>query len=111
MFSFYQSNHRDFKNFYIGLVERYWTEYFPTLISYTSLINTMSELIAPMCAYFQTIKGKPTGIAFVDSTSLKGCHNIRIPSNKVFAKTEKRGKGTMAWFFGFKLHLLSNYQG
>lgn len=109
--SFHQSNHRDFKNFYIGLVQRYWTEYFPNLISYTRFISTMSELIVPMCAYFQTVKGKPTGIAFVDSTSLKVCHNIRIPRNKVFAKTGKRGKGTMGWFFGFKLHLLINHQG
>ncbi|MEL0659863.1 IS982 family transposase [Psychromonas arctica] len=111
MISFHQSNHRDFKNFYIGLVQRYWTEYFPTLISYTRFINTMSELIVPMCAYFETVKGKPTGISFVDSTSLKVCHNIRIPRNKVFAKTGKRGKGTMGWFFGFKLHLLINHQG
>ncbi|SFC86638.1 hypothetical protein SAMN02745724_02764, partial [Pseudoalteromonas denitrificans DSM 6059] len=29
MIAFHQSNHRDFKNFYIGLVRRYWGEYFP----------------------------------------------------------------------------------
>ena len=109
--AFHQSNHRDFKNFYIGLVQRYWSEYFSELLSYTRFINTMSELIVPMCAYFQTVKGKPTGIAFVDSTSLKVCHNIRIPRHRVFRDTAKRGKGTMGWFFGFKLHLLINHQG
>ena len=56
----------------------------------------MPSLIAPMCAYFQSIKGKPTGIAFVDSTSLKVCHNIRIPRHKVFDGVAKRGKGKMA---------------
>lgn len=109
--AFHQSNHRDFKNFYIGLVQRYWTEFFPELLSYTRFINTMSGLIVPMCAYFQTVKGKPTGIAFVDSTSLKVCHNIRIPRNRVFSGSAKRGKGTMGWFFGFKLHLLINHKG
>jgi len=109
--AFHQSNHRDFKNFYIGLVQRYWTEFFPDLLSYTRFINTMSDLIVPMCAYFQTVKGKPTGIAFVDSTSLKVCHNIRIPRNRVFSGSAKRGKGTMGWFFGFKLHLLINHKG
>jgi hypothetical protein len=111
MIAFHQSNHRDFKNFYIGLVRRYWSEYFPELLSYTRFINRISELIVPMCAYFQTVKGKPTGIAFVDSTSLKVCHNIRIPRHRVFADTAKRGKGTMGWFFGFKLHLLINHKG
>lgn len=71
----------------------------------------MSEVILPMCAYFQTVKGKPTGIAFVDSTSLKVCHNIRIPRHRVFVDTAKRGKGTMGCFFGFKLHLLINHKG
>ena len=71
----------------------------------------MSGLLIPMCAYFQTVKGKPTGIAFVDSTSLKVCHNIRIPRNKVFDGIAKRGKGTMGWFYGFKLHLLINHLG
>ncbi|MFT5294318.1 MAG: hypothetical protein ACI9YH_000324 [Colwellia sp.] len=71
----------------------------------------MTGLLIPMCTYFQTVKGKPTGIAFVDSTSLKVCHNIRIPGNKVFDGIAQRGKGTMGWFYGFKLHLLINHIG
>lgn len=54
--AFHQSNHRDFKNFYIGLVRKYWLEDFPNLLSYTRFLNRMSELIVPMCAYFQTVK-------------------------------------------------------
>ena len=56
MISFHQSNHRDFKSFYIGLVQRYWTEYFPNLISYTRFINTIFEVIVPMCTYFKQLK-------------------------------------------------------
>ncbi len=109
--AFHESNYRDFKNFYIGLVRKYWQEDFPNLLSYTRFSNKMSELIIPMCTYFQTVKGKSTGIAFVDSTSLKVCHNIRIPRNRVFDGIAKRGKGTMGWFYGFKLHLLINHIG
>ena len=109
--AFHQSNYRDFKNFYLGHVSMYWKEYFPKLLSYTRFLEIMPSLIVPMCAYFETVKGKPTGIAFVDSTSLKVCHNIRIPRHKVFADSAKRGKGTMGWFYGFKLHLLVNHVG
>jgi len=109
--AFHQSNHRDFKNFYIGLVRKYWLNDFPNLLSYTRFLNKMSDLIIPMCTYFQTVKGEATGIAFVDSTSLKVCHNIRIPRNRVFDGIAKRGKGTMGWFYGFKLHLLINHIG
>ncbi|MFT6732379.1 MAG: hypothetical protein ACJAS9_000559 [Polaribacter sp.] len=77
------------------------------MLSYTRFLHKMSALIIPMCAYFQTVKGKPTG----NSTSLKVCHNIRIPRNRVFDGVAKRGKGTMGWFYGFKLHLLINHIG
>ena len=42
----------------------------------------MSALIVPICAYFQTIKVKPTGIAFIDSTSLKVSRNIAFQYTK-----------------------------
>ncbi|AGH42388.1 transposase [Paraglaciecola psychrophila 170] len=29
-----------------------------------------------MCAYFTSLKGKPSGHEFIDSTSIKVCHNI-----------------------------------
>ncbi len=96
--AFHQYNHRNFNNFYIGLVQKYWRGEFPNLLSNTRFLHKMSGLFVPMCAYFQTIKGKPTGISFVDSTSLKVCHNIRIPRNRVFDGVAKRGKGTMAGF-------------
>jgi hypothetical protein len=55
--AFHQSNHRSFKSFYIGLVQRYWLEDFLTLLSYTRFLHKMSALFVPMCVYFQTVKG------------------------------------------------------
>ncbi len=39
------------------------------------------------------------------------CHNMRIPRNHVFAGEAKRGKGSMGWFYGFKLHLIIMMKG
>jgi hypothetical protein len=48
-----------------------------------------------MRAYFTSLKRKPTGLEFIDSTSIKVCHNIRIPRHKTFDGIAQRGKGTM----------------
>ncbi len=46
------------------------------------------------------------GIAFIDSTPLRGCHNLRIPCDKTFKGEAERGKSSTGCFYGFKLHLL-----
>ena len=109
--TFHTSHHRDFKNFYTGYVARFLTNEFPTLLSYTRFLELMPSAVVPLCSYFATIKGKPTGLEFVDSTCVKVCYNLRIPRHKTMAGIAQRGKGTMGWFYGFKLHLIVNYKG
>lgn len=52
-----------------------------------------------------------TGIAFLDSTKLGVCHNRRIGAHRVFDGLARRGKTSVDWFFGFKLHLVVNDRG
>lgn len=107
---FHQSNYRTFKHFY-GYIEMYFKIYFPKLISYSRFVHVMKKLLIPLFAYLLNRKGKITGIAFVDSTSIDVCHNKRIKRNKVFKDLAKRGKTTSGWFYGFKLHLIINEKG
>ena len=109
--AFHQSGFRDFKSFYNNLVCRYWRNAFPELVSYTRMLKLMQTVLVPLCSYLTHRKAKPTGIAFIDSTTLKVCHNLRIPRHKVFADIAERGKSTMGWFYGFKLHLVINDEG
>ena len=108
---FHRSNYKDFKNFYIYYMHKHLKNAFPKLLSYTRFLEVMPRVLVPLCGYFTHLKGKPTGISFVDSTSLKVCHNLRIPRHKVFDGIAARGKGTMGWFYGFKLHLIINHTG
>lgn len=108
---FHMSHYRDFKNYYLGHVSPFYKDAFPTLLSYTRFLAVIPRVIAPMCAYFTTLKGKPTGIEFIDSTCIKVCLAIRIPRHKTFKNITQRGKGTMGWFYGFKLHLIVNHHG
>lgn len=109
--AFHTSNQRDFKNYYLGFVARFYKDRFPELLSYTRFLAVMPKALTPLCAYFTHIKGKPTGISFVDSTSIKVCHNLRIERHKTFAGIAQRGRGTMGWFYGFKLHIIVNHVG
>jgi hypothetical protein len=71
-------------------------------------VELMPRAVVPLCAYLQTRLGQCSGISFIDSTSLKVCHNRRIHSHKVFEGCARRGKTSVDWFFGFKLHLVIN---
>lgn len=109
--SFHRSHHRDFKNYYKGFVAQFLKKEFPNLLSYTRFLEVMPQALVPLCSFFTTVKGKPTGIEFIDSTSLSVCHNLRIPRHKTFEGMARRGKTTMGWFYGFKLHLIVNHLG
>jgi hypothetical protein len=79
----------------------------------------MPSALLPLGAYLKHCFGQCRGISFLDSTSLKVCHNRRIPSHRVFQGLAARGKtsvvhlrwGEALWFFGFKLHLVVKDQG
>jgi hypothetical protein len=92
--SFHMSHYRDFKNYSLIYVTHVYKDEFPNLLSYTRFLEVMPRVIVPMCAYFTSLKGKPTGLEFIDPTSIKVCHNIRIPRHKTFDGIAQRGKGT-----------------
>src|SRR5205085_458135 len=105
---FHSSGYRNFKTFYTAHVLQHLAWAFPRLVSYNRFVELMPSALVPLCAYLQTRKGECSGISFIDSTSLKVCHNRRIHSHKVFAGCARRGKTSVDWFFGFKLHLVIN---
>jgi hypothetical protein len=108
---FHQASYRDFKSFYQKHVCKHLTDEFPALVSYGRFTELMPRVVLLLCAYLQSRFGSCTGIAFVDSTPVAVCHNRRISRNQVFKGLAARGKSTMGWFYGFKLHLIVNDVG
>lgn len=111
MIHFHQSGYRFFKAYYQNHVQVHLAEEFPDLVSYSRFVTLMGRAFVPLVFYLLSKRGACTGISFVDSTPLKVCHNKRIERNKVFAGLAARGKTTMGWFYGFKLHLVVNEHG
>lgn len=108
---FHQSHYRDFKAFYQEYVCQHLRAEFPNLVSYNRFVELMPGTLLPLCVYMYLQRGQVTGIAFVDSTPISVCHNKRIRRHRTFNGLARRGKSTMGYFYGFKLHLVVNDQG
>lgn len=110
LISFQVSESRNFKGFYSSLIQNHKRE-FPHLVSYSRFVTIAKSALFPLVAFFEFVKGVETGHYFVDATAIAVCKNKRISGHKVFKNLAKRGKSSMGWFFGFKLHLICNHEG
>ena len=108
---FHLSKVKTFKDFYNGTVKMLYTRAFPNLPSYNRFVELMQDYALYTYAFMVFRFGKSTGTGFIDSTPLKVCHNRRIYSHRVFKGVAQRGKSSMGWFYGFKLHFTINEQG
>jgi len=108
---FHQSHYRNFKAYYTRHISNQLSSEFPDLVSYNRFVELMPRVQLPLLAYFIHCRGKCRGISFVDSTSIRVCHNLRIPRHRVFSGLARRGKTSTGWFYGFKLHLIVNDEG
>lgn len=109
-FSF--NNVNAFKDFYRLFLSN---KYFLELPEYSRLLRNVKTatydvvlLLKIICAINCSLdKG---GIKIIDSMPLPVCSNKRIFGYKV-SQLAGRGKSSMGWFYGFKLHLIIDLEG
>jgi len=111
MVLFHLSAYKDFKHFWLYGIEREYRSYFRELPSYRRFVALMPRLFMPLSLLLHSLRGEQTGLYFIDSTKLAVCHNARSSRHRVFAGITKRGKTSVEWFYGFKLHLIINNKG
>ncbi|WP_419836568.1 transposase [Xenorhabdus bovienii] len=66
--------------------------------------------MVPLSCYLTQFKGKSTGIVLIRRAFACVITSV-FPVIKVFDGIAKRGKTSMRYFYGFKLHLIVNHQG
>jgi len=109
---FHFGTFKNFKHYYLHYIGVHLKNEFPKQLSYNRFVQIEHRVFMPMMLFLNTVCfGKCTGITFVDSTKIAVCNNKRIYRNKVFQDIAKRGKNTMGWFYGFKLHFVCNDKG
>ncbi len=112
MILFHDSDYRCLKHFYQEKVCKHLRHLFPKVVSYNRFVELEKEVAVPLALFVKKVLlGKCTGVSFVDSTPLRVCRNQRIHIHKVFKGIAQRGRCSMGWFFGVKLHLICNEKG
>ena len=108
----YKSSHfTNFKAFFTWLKEdkSYLFKYLPCYQRMIHLIN-MHEL-ALHALHVALMKGQGTQYLWIDSTTLPVCKNQRIQRHKSLIQIASRGRSSMGWFYGCKLHIAMNQFG
>ncbi len=108
---FHASNHRTFKKHYLEHVSVQMRDSFPNLVSYPRFLRLMRDCVLPLLALMMALLAPASLVNFVDSTTLDVCDNKRIWKRRVFKGIAARGKSSMGWFLGLKLHLTVNERG
>src|SRR5690349_9755151 len=111
MVLFHLSPYKNFKTFYLYGIGVQYRECFRDLPHYDRFVSLMPRLFVPLMVLLHSLSGEETGLYFADSSKLAVCHNRRIHRHKVFDGLVARGKTSMGWFFGLKLHFVINHQG
>ena len=112
MILFQLSGIRCFKWCYNQYVKKHLSNDFPNSVSYNRFFELQKKALVPMVVFAKTCcLGNCSGISFIDSTPLRVCRNKRIFNHKVFKGIATRGKSTMGFFYGFKLHIVINEYG
>jgi hypothetical protein len=111
MVLFHLSPYKNFKTFYLYGIGCQHRACFRDLPHYDRFVSLMPRLFAPLMVLLHSLSGEQTGLYFGDSSKLAVCHNRRIDRHRVFDGLAARGKTSMGWFFGLKLHFVINHKG
>ena len=108
---FHFSSFRDLKHFYLFVRSRMKSD-FPHTVSYNRFVELERKVCIPLAVFLKMkALGQCTGISFIDSTPIRSCHIKREKQHKTFKEFARKGKSTLGWFYGFKLHLIINDKG
>lgn len=107
---YHQSGYKTFKDYYTRSAEL--KPAFPGVPSYNRFIELQQKAFMPLAIFAKLqSSGVCDGTSFIDSFPLRVSHQKRISSHKTFRGLAARGKTSMGWFYGFKLHTIINSKG
>lgn len=105
------SHFNNFKAFFSWLKQDK-NHLFKSLPCYQRMIHLINmHQLALYALHVTLMKGQCSQYLWIDSTTLPVCKNQRIQRHKSLAIIASRGKSSMGWFYGCKLHIAMNQYG
>lgn len=84
----------------------------PVYKNFVLLMNKYAKLILVLINMLLQINQKQAGvIKLIDSTPIPVCKNYRIRKHKTMRRFASRSKTQLGWFYGLKLHALTDLYG
>jgi hypothetical protein len=109
---YHYSGYKTFKDYYQKHVLVHLKNDFNPLVSYNRFIELKPKALFILSLFVQMKKsGTCTGISIIDSFPIEVCHIKRASSHKTFNGIAKKGKTSVGWFYGLKLHATINHLG
>src|SRR3989338_3370064 len=95
------------------LTDRFSSEFkLPVYKNFVETMNACTPYFLILIHLLLQIRNKYSGIIkIMDSTAVPVCKNIRIKSHKVMKRIATRYKTTTGYFYGLKLHAVSDQNG
>ena len=111
--SYHLSGYKCFESYYKDKVLRQLEGYLPKAPSYECFLSYIPKAMDAMYLWLLYSCGRSdrTGLYFIDSKKMEGCHLKREHSHKVFQDYAGKGKCSVGWFYGLKIHLVINNLG
>lgn len=111
--AYHLSGYKCFEYYYREAILKTHLRLFPEAPSYGRFVCAIIRVV-PLLLLLLTYKCSQsvrTGYYFIDSKKLEVCHLKREKQHRVFQGFARKGKGSLGWFYGLKLHLVINHLG
>ena len=101
-----------FKSYYLLWLRPKLRSYFPHLPSYERFVTLKKHYLLEMFCFLSSRMAVPSPKAnYIDSKKLESCHIKRASQHKVMKGLAAKGKTSVGWFYGLKIHLIVNEFG
>lgn len=110
---YHLSGYKTFEYYYKRVILKEYKSWFPQAPNYKSFLRYISMSLEVMILWllYKCSQSKRTGFYIIDSKKLPVCHIKREHQHQVFKDIARKGKSSMGWFYGFKIHLVINNLG
>ena len=108
LIAYHHSGRKCIKYFYCQDILGSYHSWLPNAPCYERFVALIPHVVLELYLSLKYRCQPASAENYIDSKPLKACHIKREAQHKVMADWASKGKGSLGWFYGFKLHTVIN---